>query len=120
MKQNTYTHKHLFVLLDSFNEHVLTGSAEVVNFLSTLEELESGHGRNSAFFGDLTSLININLDETDSGVPLAQSLENGANHLARSTPGGSEVNADELVSRLSEHSIEISEGLKMTHIYYWT
>ena len=83
-------------LFDTFCDFTTIGAAngEPVDLLAILEEEESGHGGDAVFLGDFGKLVNIDLVELDRGGSFADLLNDGSDGLARTTPGGEEVDDD--------------------------
>lgn len=62
--------------------------------LTTLVEVEGGHGRDAVGSSDLGELVNVDLVELDVGVGLAHLLDGGGDGLAGAAPHGVEVDDD--------------------------
>ena len=70
------------------------GATDSLDDLAALVELESGHGGDTVFGGDAGELVDVDLDEADALVLVAQLLEDGRDGLAGTAPGGEVVDDD--------------------------
>ena len=87
----------LLVSLNLFFELGGRSTDDFVDLLTTLVELEGGHGGDTLRLGDIVEFININLDDLDfGGVVIRELVKGGGDHLARTAPSGEEVNDGEL------------------------
>ena len=82
---------------DSRGELVTVGSNDFSDLRTVLDELESGHTTDGLALGEGSELIDIDVEEKGLRVLGSQSLVDGGDLLARSAPGGREVDNDELV-----------------------
>lgn len=76
--------------------------SQLVLLLAILVEQEGGHGGDAVVGGDFGELIDIDLVELDGSDAVAQLLDERGNRLARTTPGGEEVDNDGLLAVLDE------------------
>lgn len=85
-------------LFDSSIDAAGIGTLDIGNLLATLAEEEGWHGGDTVIGSDFGNLVNVDLVETDPGVCFAQLLDGRADGLARTAPGGEEVDDDGTVS----------------------
>lgn len=78
-------------------QSVRVGTNHLLDDLAVLEEDDGWHRRNLVLLGNLTNLVNVNLDELSRWVLLGEFVQQWSNHLTRTTPGGEEVNDDQTV-----------------------
>lgn len=84
-------------LLDTSHDSRRVGTTNSLNFLALLEEEEGGHSRDAVLSSDLGQLVDVDLEELDVLVLVAQVLDLGGDGLAGATPLGEEVDEDGVV-----------------------
>lgn len=102
------THSNLLVLLDILFQLLHIGASEAVNLLAALDEHKGWHAGDVEAGGEFFVVVDIDLEYDDfAGVRLGKLLQLGGDHLAGATPGGEEVDHDQLVSGLGNLVIEV-------------
>lgn len=97
----------LLVLLNEFEELIIVGTRQAVKLLAILHEQKSRHACNLVILGNVFTFIHIHLQENDIAHRLTQLLQLRCDHFARPTPGGVEVDDNQLVSSLVKLLSEI-------------
>lgn len=77
------------------------GTADSLEDLAGVVELEGGHGGDAVLGGDFAELVDVDLEELDFGVHLTQLLEDGRDGLAGAAPGGEVVDDNGAVGALN-------------------
>ena len=120
-KTNIFFSKFLSVsheFLDLGLDTIFVGTSNHVDFDTSLEEFEGWHGLN---FGSCSSLligVNIDLDEKGLfGVGVSPLFKERLDHLARRTPGGSEVNDNKFVRGGDSSVVLIESGKFLNHFF---
>lgn len=84
-------------LLNTSHNSRGVGTTDSLDLLTTLEEKESRHGRDTVGSSDLRKLVDVDLEELDVGVLGAQLLDLGGDGLAGTAPLGEEVDQNGVV-----------------------
>lgn len=94
------------MLLDGSLESGRVGTDNLSDELAVLVDVEGRHGTDANVGSDVGQLVNVDLVEGGVGVLLAEFLDLGSDGLARTAPGGEEVdNGDTLAGLLGELSL---------------
>lgn len=94
------------MLLDGSLESGRVGTNNLSDELAVLVDVEGRHGTDTNVGSDVGQLVNVDLVEGGVGVLLAELLDLGSDGLARTAPGGEEVdNGDALAGLLGELSL---------------
>lgn len=88
------------------------GTDDFCDLVSVFEEQESRHGSNRVLCGDITQIVDIDLDEIDFGKLLAEFHNLGSNDFTWSTPSRVKINDDEFAR--CDGRLEISGGSYLT------
>jgi len=92
------------------------GTTDSLNLLAVLEEEESGHSGDTVLGSDVSDLVDINLEELNVLVGDAELLDLRADGLARTAPGGEEIDENGLLGVLDLLGPFSLAGSKLVHI----
>lgn len=87
-----YTNSLLAMFDQKRHNTFLTGTLKVAHHFPVLVDFERRHGRDPASSSGFFALVNVYLEKKNISIFATELLEHRRYHLARTTPGGCEIN----------------------------